>query len=248
MERKKLLLIEESSETAKKLMPSLNTKFEVTWVSGGLDAMLLFGHQNYQVLILETNLPDTDGLQVIRTIRKYGFTLPIIILSDRETAQDRIVGLQAGADDYLTKPVSLQELMLRLEILLRRIGHSEESAQGGVLREINFPSSELRVGDVIIHRTNRTVKRAGSSIELRKKEFELLELLMEHPNEVMSKQRIMDTLWGHGLDANESRVIDNHLCRLRAKLDERYEKKYISTRRGAGYTFVNQEDEKRVFM
>jgi len=117
-----------------------------------------------------------------------------------------------------------------------------------VLREINFPSSELRVGDVIIHRTNRTVKRAGSSIELRKKEFELLELLMEHPNEVMSKQRIMDTLWGHGLDANESRVIDNHLCRLRAKLDEGYEKKYISTRRGAGYTFVNQEDEKRVFM
>ena len=112
MERKKLLLIEESSETAKKLMPSLNTKFEVTWVSGGLDAMLLFGHQNYQVLILETNLPDTDGLQVIRTIRKYGFTLPIIILSDRETAQDRIVGLQAGADDYLTKPVSLPKFLM----------------------------------------------------------------------------------------------------------------------------------------
>ena len=248
MERKKLLLIEESSETAKKLMLTLNTQFEVTWVNGGLDAMLLFGHQNYQVLVLETNLPDTNGLQIVRTIRKYGFTLPIVILSDLKTAQDRILGLQSGADDYLNKPVSLQELMLRLEILLRRTGLSEKSAQGGLLKEINFPSSELRVDDVIIHRTNRTVKRAGSSIELRKKEFELLELLMEHPNEVMSKQRIMDTLWGHGLDANESRVIDNHLCRLRAKLDEGYEKKYISTRRGAGYTFVNQEDEKRIFM
>ena len=92
------------------------------------------------------------------------------------------------------------------------------------------------------------MKRAGSPIELRKKEFELLELLMEHPNEVMSKQQIMDILWGHGFDANESRVIDNHLCRLRAKLDGGYEKKYISTRRGAGYKFVNQQDGKRVFM
>ena len=248
MKRKKILLVEESSEKAKKLIPSLNTKFEVTWVSGGLDAMLLLGHQNYQVLILETNLPDTDGLQMVRTIRKYGFTLPIVILSNRETAQDRIVGLQAGADEYLTKPVSLQELMLRLEILLRRIGLSEESAQNGVPREIKFTSSELRVGDVIIHRANRTVKRAGSSIDLRKKEFELLELLMEHPNEVMSKQRITDILWGHGLDANESRVIDNHLCRLRAKLDKGYDKKYIYTRRGGGYTFVNQEDEKRIFL
>ena len=248
MKRKKLLLIEESSETAKKLMPSLNTQFEVTWVSGGLDAMLLLGHQNYQALILETNLPDTDGLQVVRTIRKYGFTLPIVILSDRETAKDRIVGLQAGADDYLTKPASLQELMLRVEILLRRIGLLEEPSQVGLPTEMNFLSSELRVGDVIIHRTHLTVKRAGSPIELRKKEFELLELLMEHPNEVMSKQQIMDILWGHGFDANESRVIDNHLCRLRAKLDGGFEKKYICTRRGAGYTFVNQEDEKRVFM
>ena len=248
MKRKKLLLIEDSSETAKKLMPSLNTQFEVTWVRGGLDAMLLLGHQNYQALILETNLPDTDGLQVVRTIRKYGFTLPIVILSDRETAQDRIAGLQAGADDYLTKPASLQELMLRLEILLRRIGLSEEPSQVMLPKEMNFSSSELRVGDVIIHRTHRTVKRAGSPIELRKKEFELLELLMDRPNQVMSKQQIMDTLWSHGLDANESRVIDNHLCRLRAKLDGGYEKKYISTRRGAGYTFVNQEDEKRVFM
>ena len=248
MERKKLLLIEESSETAKQLMPSLNTQFEVTWVSGGLDAMLLLGHQNCQALILETNLPDSDGLQVVRTIRKYGFTLPIVILSDRATAQDRIAGLQAGADDYLTKPVSLQELMLRVEILLRRIGLSEGPSQVILPEEMNFSSSELRVGDVIIHRTHRTVKRACFPIELRKKEFELLELLMERPNQVMSKQQIMDILWGHGLDANESRVIDNHLCRLRAKLDGGYEKKYIVTRRGVGYAFVNQDDGKRVFM
>ena len=248
MERKKLLLVEESSETAKKLIPSLRTQYEVTWVGGGLEAVLLFGHQNYQVLVLETNLPDTDGLQVIHIIRKYGFTLPIVILSDRETAKDRIAGLQAGADDYLTKPASMQELILRIEILLRRIGHSEESVRAGLPREINFHSSELQFGDIILHRTNRTVKRAGSFIELRKKEFELLELLMDHPNEVMSKQQITDILWGHGLDANESRVIDNHLCQLRAKLDGGYEKKFIITKRGAGYSFVNQENKKRVFM
>ena len=163
MERKKLLLIEESSETAKKLMPSLNTQFEVTWVSGGLDAMLLLGHQNYQALILETNLPDTDGLQVVRTIRKYGFTLPIVILSDRETAQDRIAGLQAGADDYLTKPASLARTDVTVGNSARRIGLSEEPSQVILPKEMNFCSSELRVGDVIIHRTNRTVKRAGSS-------------------------------------------------------------------------------------
>ena len=150
------MLVEESSEKAKKLIPSLNTKFEVTWVSGGLDAMLLFGHQNYQVLVLETNLPDTDGLQVIHIIRKYGFTLPIVILSDRETAKDRIAGLQAGADDYLTKPASMQELILRIEILLRRIGHSEESVRAGLPREINFHSSELQFGDIILHRTIKT--------------------------------------------------------------------------------------------
>ena len=107
---------------------------------------------------------DTDGSQVVRTIRKYGFTLPIVILSDRVTAQDRIAGLQAGADDYLTKPASLQELMLRLEILLRRMGLSEEPSQVILPKEINFSSSELRVGDVIIHRTHRTVKRAGSQL------------------------------------------------------------------------------------
>ena len=118
--------------------------------------------------------------------------------------------------------------MLRLEILLRRIGLSEEPSQVILPKEMNFSSSELRVGDVIIHRTHRTVKRAGSSIELRKKEFELLELLMERPNQVMSKQQIMDILWGHGLDANESRVIDNHLCRLRAKLDGGYEKSILA--------------------
>ena len=105
MKRKKLLLIEESSETAKKLMLPLNTEFEVTWVSGGLDALLLFGYQNYQVLILETNLPDTDGLQVVRTIRRYGFTLPM----DDTLAQ---VALDFGGRSWLVWKAEFKREMI----------------------------------------------------------------------------------------------------------------------------------------
>jgi DNA-binding response OmpR family regulator len=248
VENTKLLLLEEDSETAKKLIQSLKNQYEVTWVRGGLDAMLLFGHHNYQIGILETELLDTDGLQVIRTIRKYGFTLPIIILSDRQTPQDRISGLQAGADDYLTKPVSIQELMLRMEILLRRTSSLKNSLLSDSSREIQLPSTELQIEDVLLHRTNRTVRRGGYPINLRRKEFDLLELLMEHSNDVMSKQQIMDALWGLGLDSSESRVIENHLCRLRAKLDGGFEKKYIGTRRGSGYVFVNQGDGVKMYI
>jgi DNA-binding response OmpR family regulator len=170
-------------------------------------------------VILDLSLPQLDGLEVCRRLRAGGMTVPVIMLTARDAVSDRVRGLDAGADDYVTKPFAIEELLARLRAQLRR----------------GKPAERLRVADLTLEPLTRTVMRAGSEVNLTAQEFSLLELLMRHRNQVLSRQRILDHVWGYDA-APASNVVDIYIHYLRAKVDRGHVKKLIKTVRSVGYS------------
>jgi two-component system OmpR family response regulator len=177
--------------------------------------------ERYDAAIIDLMLPGLDGLTMIERLRTAGVGTPMLILTARRSVDERVAGLQRGGDDYLTKPFAFPELLARVHALIRRTADGHEP-------------SRLRVGDLTLDRLTRRVERSGRAIELRPREFAVLELLMRGAGTVVTKTMILSEVWGYSFDPG-SNVVDVAIFRLREKIDKDFERPMLHTVRGAGY-------------
>jgi DNA-binding response OmpR family regulator len=216
-----ILLVEDEEDIATLVRAYLeNDGFRVIWAARGADGVLALEENEIRLAILDLQLPDADGLDLCRMIRQTS-RLPIVIVTARDEEVDRITGLELGADDYVTKPFSPRELVARVRAVLRR---AEPDGLDG----------EMTIGDVIVQPAGRTVSVAGSSVELTGMEFDLLAFLAAHPGIVMSRERLLERVWGLAFPGG-TRTVDVHVAQLRKKLDR---PDLIRTVRGSGYKAV----------
>ncbi len=196
--------------------------YEVDLFEDGVSALKAIELRAPDAIVLDLQLPDIDGLEVCRRIRRAGDTTPILMLTARDAVNDRVAGLDVGADDYLVKPFDLAELLARLRALLRR--HSV-SADDEVV---------LRFEDLTLSPQTREVRRGSRKIELTKIEFDLLELFLQHPRQVLTRDQILDLVWGYNFDSGTNSLAV-YIGYLRRKLEENQEPRLIQTIRGVGY-------------
>jgi two-component system OmpR family response regulator len=194
----------------------------VSWARNGDEGLALAREAGADLAIVDLMLPGKDGLTIIRALREKKSTIPVIVLSARADVDDRVRGLEAGADDYLTKPFSFAELIARVGALMRRASPRTESP----LR--------LELGDLTLDVVARRAQRAGRAIDLQAKEFVLLEYLMRNPGRVLSKTMILQHVWDYHFDP-QTNVVDVLVSRLRSKIDREFPQKLIHTIRGVGY-------------
>jgi two-component system response regulator MprA len=197
-------------------------KYDVMAVNDGRQALELLDRQKFDLIVLDVMMPFADGLTVCKEARHRGIVTPILLLTARYEVGDRVAGLDAGADDYLVKPFEIDEFLARCRALLRRSARNESSLV-------------LRVGDLTLDPQTREVKRGSRDIQLTKTEFDLLELLMETPNTVISREHIYETIWGYNFETN-SKSLDVYIGYLRRKIEENNESRIVYTIRGVGYT------------
>ncbi len=197
--------------------------YEVELFEDGASALKSFQLRAPDAIILDLQLPDIDGLEICRRIRQSGDATPILMLTARDAVNDRVEGLDVGADDYLVKPFDLAELLARLRALLRR-----RQAHGG-------EAANLRFEDLTLNPNTREVFRGVRKIELTKIEFELLELFMQHPRQVLTRDQILDLVWGYNFDSGTNSLAV-YIGYLRRKLEEDGEIRLLHTARGVGYS------------
>ncbi len=225
----KLLIIEDESKIGEYLKQGLaEAGFMVDLAQNGLDGHHQAMTETYDLIILDIMLPDIDGWTILKSLREAGHNLPVLFLTARDTVDDRVKGLELGADDYLVKPFAFSELLARVRTLLRR-GAS--------------PANEttLRAADLELDLLKRRVTRAGQRIQLTAKEFALLELLLRRRGEVLPRSLIASQVWDMNFDS-DTNVIDVAIRRLRAKIDENFEPRLIHTLRGMGYMLDVPDD------
>jgi DNA-binding response OmpR family regulator len=194
--------------------------FAVQVADGGRRALELTEEYRPGVIVLDVVMPDLSGVRVVSRLRERGIETPICILSARDEVEDRVAGLEAGADDYVVKPFELEELVARLRALLRR-GPSTESEL-------------LRIGDLIVDPAQRSANRGGRAIDLTRREFELLEELVRHRGVVLSRQQLLERVWGYDFEV-DGNVVDVFVGYLRRKLEAAGEPRIIHTVRGVGF-------------
>ena len=208
--------------------------YEVLTAFDGKEALAVFEAENPDILILDLMLPEIDGLEVARTIRKTS-NVPIIVLSAKDTEFDKVIGLEIGADDYVTKPFSNRELQARVKALLRRTELTVES-------QTEFTSdSEIVIGDLKIIPDAFRAQKKGKELELTHREFELLYHLATHVGQVMTREHLLETVWGYDY-FGDVRTVDVTIRRLREKIEDIPGRpEYILTRRGVGYYMRNND-------
>ncbi|HET7037378.1 MAG TPA: response regulator transcription factor [Thermomicrobiaceae bacterium] len=217
-----VLVVEDEQRLARLLKRMLEDERHTVEVAyDGATALELGLRDSFDLAVLDRMLPDLDGVEVCRRLRAARIAMPILMLTARGAVEDRVTGLNAGADDYLVKPFAMDELLARINALLRR---------GGA----NSAATVLQVGDLTLDLLRREVKRGGAIIELTPKEFALLEYLMRNPGHVLSRSQIVDHVWSYDFDAL-SNVVDIYIHYLRDKIDRGRGKPLIKTVRGAGY-------------
>jgi DNA-binding response OmpR family regulator len=223
----RILVIEDDKAVAsfvKKGLESEQYAVDVTW--DGEDAQSLVGEASFDLVILDLVLPKIDGLEVLKHIRSRKPSLPVLILSGRARVEDRVKGLDLGADDYLTKPFSFSELSARVRALLRR--------------SPNTIGIVLRVEDLELDRAERVVRRAGRRIDLTPREFALLEYLMRNAGRSVTRAMIIEHVWNFSFDTMTN-VVDVYISYLRKKIDQDFEHKLIHTVRNVGYELGTRE-------
>ena len=226
----KILIVEDEPKTGEYLRQGLNEAgFVADLASNGSDGLHLALHGEYDLVILDVMLPELDGWQVLASLRRRGLVMPVLFLTARDQVEDRVKGLELGADDYLVKPFSFAELLARVRTILRR------GRGGGV------DSNTLRTADLELDLLRRRVTRGGRRIDLTAKEFGLLELLMRRQGEVLPRSLIASQVWDMNFDS-DTNVIEVAMRRLRIKIDDGQAVKLIQTVRGMGYVLeVPQE-------
>ncbi len=222
----RVLVVEDSKRMARVLRRGLEEEgYSVALAGTGEEGMWMATEGEADVIILDVILPDTDGFELCRRIRETGNWSPVLMLTARDALDDRVRGLDVGADDYLTKPFAFTELAARLRALMRR---------GPVER----PAS-LRVGDLVLDPATRIVRRGEAEIDLTAKEFSLLEYFMRHPGEVLSRAQIIDHVWDFAYEG-DSNVVDVYVRYLREKIDRPFGRRSLETVRRAGYRLRNE--------
>ena len=217
----RLLVVEDNARLRHSLRLSLAEEgYAVDEAGDGPEGQGLAEREPYDAIVLDLLLPGKDGLAVCRDLRTAGVATPILMLTARDAVEDRVRGLDGGADDYLVKPFAVQELLARLRSLLRR----ESLSKAGM----------LRTADLALDPAAHTVTRGSDHITLTAKEFAILEFLLRHPNQVVRREQIEDHVWSYDFDGI-SNVVDVYIRRLRRKVDDPYELKLIATVRGVGY-------------
>lgn len=217
----KILIVEDEQKTGDYLKQGLSEAgFVVDLAHDGLDGMHLALTDDYDLVVLDVMLPQLDGWQVLQKIRQAGKHMPVLFLTARDQIEDKVKGLELGADDYLVKPFAFSELLARVRTLLRRGKNKEPEL--------------LQVADLKLDLLRRRVTRAGKRIELTAKEFALLELLLRRQGEVLPRSLIASQVWDMNFDS-DTNVIEVAIRRLRAKIDDDFEPKLIRTLRGMGY-------------
>lgn len=226
----KILIVEDETKTGDYLRQGLmEAGFVVDLARTGLDGHHLAMTGLYALIVLDVMLPDVDGWRILRALRDAGKDTPVLFLTARDSVEDRVKGLEIGADDYLIKPFVFTELLARVRTLLRR-GHGPMS------------SEQLQVADLTLDIPRRRAMRAGTRINLTNKEFALLELLVRRQGEVLPRSLIASQVWDMNFDS-DTNVIDVAIRRLRAKVDDAFEPKLIQTVRGMGYTLGAPDDD-----
>ena len=222
----RILLIEDDPETARFIRKGLAEAGHVVDHAGdGRQGLLLAIDAEHDAVVVDRMLPGLDGLSIVRSLRAANRSTPVLVLSALGEVDDRVEGLRAGGDDYLVKPFALAELSARLEALVRRrIAGAGASA----------PVTRLEVADLEMDLLARAVKRGGHGIELKPREFRLLEYLMRHAGQVVTRTMLLEAVWDYHFDP-QTNVIDVHVSRLRRKIDREFGPPLIHTVRGAGY-------------
>lgn len=225
----RVLVVEDEQKVANALREGLEgERYEVVVEHTGEGAFFRLNTETFDIILLDLTLPGRDGLQILRTLRDRGVETPVLVLTARDTLEDRVIGLDSGADDYLVKPFAFEEMLARVRALLRR---------GRVSEAVHFT-----IADLDLDLVTRKVSRAGQAIELTVREFELLEYLLRHEGHVVSRGTLARDLWKDTSPSTPlDNVIDVHIARLRRKIDLDYPVKLIHTVRGIG--FVLREGE-----
>ena len=218
----RVLLIEDDEDIAGFVAKGLKQAgFAVDHSADGESGLMMARQLTYDVMVVDIMLPKLDGLSLINSVRKEGIQAPVLILSAKHTVDDKIKGLQMGGDDYITKPFAFSELLARVQALIRR---STRSGKPNL----------IQLGDLSLDPLSREVKRGEKPIELRPREYALLEYLMRNAGNVVSKTMILEHVWDYHFDP-QTNVVDVLVHRLRSKVDQEFEKKLIHTVRGVGY-------------
>jgi two-component system, OmpR family, response regulator len=218
----KILVIEDDREAADYLKKAFAEAGHTAHVAGDGEAgFTLADEGDYDVLVVDRMLPRRDGLSVVAGLRARGNETPVLILSALGEVDDRVTGLRAGGDDYLTKPYAFSELLARVEVLNRRGGAKDVE-------------TVYRSGDLELDRLSHSVRRAGRDITLQPREFRLLEYLMRHAGQVVTRTMLLENVWDYHFDP-QTNVIDVHVSRLRSKIEKGFDKPLLHTIRGAGY-------------
>ena len=217
-----LLVVEDDIKAAAYLCKGLRESgHNVDHAADGKDGLFMAMENEYDVIVIDRMLPELDGLSVVRTLRAAKKKTPVLVLSALGEVADRVQGLNAGSDDYLVKPFAFSELLARLDALMRR-------SDGEISK------TSLAVGDLEIDLLSREVRRGGMLIELQPREFRLLEYLMRHTGQVVTRTMLLENVWDYHFDP-QTNVIDVHISRLRGKIDRDFDYALLQTIRGAGY-------------
>ena len=218
----RILLVEDDSRVASFIRRGLKEEnYAVDLAADGEEGLFLAQTEEYDLIILDLLLPKRSGLDVLRTLRAEHIAIPILILTAKDKLEDKVAGLDAGADDYLTKPFGFDELLARVRALMRRRG--------------DMVPTMLRAGDLEMDTMRRRVLRGGREIFLTNREYALLEFFLHHPDKVITRSMLAEHVWEHDFDTF-SNVIDVHVARLRRKIDDDSSTKLLQTIRGSGYT------------
>jgi two-component system OmpR family response regulator len=224
----RILLVEDDRETATHVSNGLRQAgYDVRHCDDGRDGLAAAQAEPFDLLIVDRMLPTLDGLSIVSQLRADGSAAPVLVLSALGTVDHRVEGLKAGGDDYLVKPFSLVELLARVEALLRRS------------RPDGSPGTVLRLADLELNRMTRRVARAGKDISLTTREYQLLEYLMQHPGQVVTRTMLLESVWDLHFDP-QTNLIDVHISRLRQAIDRDFKPPLLHTVRGAGYVLREQ--------
>ena len=217
----RILLVEDDPKLSQFIASELSLEgYQVTVATNGLDGLTIARDTQPDLVILDWMLPEISGLDVCTRLRKTGVQVPIIMLTAKDEISDRVTGLNAGADDYLIKPFSIEELLARIKARMRRM----------------YPevADLIQFEDLTLSHASREVYRAGQKIELTAKEFDLLEFMMRHPQQVLTRDQILESVWGYDF-MGESNIIEVYIRALRIKLEISNSKRILHTVRGVGY-------------
>lgn len=224
------MVVEDESKIARFLELELKHEgYEVELAFDGRDGLEKASKQDIDLVILDLMLPLLSGIEVLRRIRKSS-DLPVIMLTAKDDVSDKVVGLDSGADDYVTKPFAIEELLARIRVALKRNGTGKKKNEDEV----------LTAGELILNKTSHMVTFNGEEVPLSKKEYDLLEYMMENSGIVLSREKLIEKVWGYDY-YGDTNVTDVYIRYIRAKIDQKYNRSYIRTIRGVGYIFEEKD-------